>query len=248
MSFHGPKFLVSGVAILTATALLATTQSASAKPSDPTADGQRVATSVGGEQVSWRTPPVPSRHAHIANDSSASGAGSTITLNDNTAPTSYSFVFTLPAKASLASDGRGGYDVLQSITDGIVVSVGHLDAPWAKDTNGKHLATSYTQDGLTITQHVATTGARFPVTADPHFTWGWITGTVYFSKSETAKAAASIGFLGSTAFLGPPPFNVILGLSAAYYTLVAGWAQAEGKCLSIKSAGGAGIYSGGTCR
>jgi len=146
------------------------------------------------------------------------------------------------------ADGSGGFDVLRSVGTGVVVGLGHLDKPWARDATGKALPTTFSVAGQTVTQHVDKTGAQFPVTADPHFTWGWITGTVYFSKSETIKAAGSAAFIAAIGAFAPPPFDVLLVASAGWYALVATWASADGKCLKIKSTGSASEYSGGYCR
>ncbi|WP_165399841.1 hypothetical protein [Xylanimonas ulmi] len=48
-----------------------------------------------------------------------------------------------------------------------------VDAPWAVDAEGRALPTAYTVDADgTITQHVDTTGAVFPVVSDPS-AWWW---------------------------------------------------------------------------
>lgn len=53
--------------------------------------------------------------------------------------------------------GLGTHDVI----------VGGLAAPWAVDATGSLLPTSFTVDGQTLTQHVDTNGAVFPVVSDP---------------------------------------------------------------------------------
>jgi hypothetical protein len=57
-------------------------------------------------------------------------------------------------------------------------------APWAVDAAGKSLPTHYTFAGTRITQEVDTTGATFPVVADPSISFGW--GIyVKYSRAET---------------------------------------------------------------
>jgi hypothetical protein len=46
-----------------------------------------------------------------------------------------------------------------------------ISAPWALDSNGKKLPTSYTVNGPKITQHVNTNGAAYPIVADPSIQW-----------------------------------------------------------------------------
>lgn len=46
-----------------------------------------------------------------------------------------------------------------------------ISAPWALDSNGKKLPTSYTVNGSKITQHVNTSGAAYPIVADPSIQW-----------------------------------------------------------------------------
>jgi hypothetical protein len=62
-----------------------------------------------------------------------------------------------------------------------------IGAPWAVDAAGKQLATSYTFTGNTITQNVDTTGATFPVVADPTVTY-LLVKYVHFSRTEVFKA------------------------------------------------------------
>ena len=49
---------------------------------------------------------------------------------------------------------------------------GTIEKPWAIDADGNHLPTSYSIEGKTITQRVDTTGATYPVVADPRVTFG----------------------------------------------------------------------------
>ncbi|MFE0461409.1 hypothetical protein ACFW1A_19390 [Kitasatospora sp. NPDC058965] len=128
---------------------------------------------------------------------------------------------------------------------------GRISAPWAYDADGRALPTSFTVDGDTVTQHVDTRGAAFPVVADPHYTWGWITGTVYFNKSETAHMAANAGFAAGIFAFAPAPFNLIGAAVAGNISRVAWNASSDGKCVKVKSlvpVFPASEYSGGYCQ
>ncbi len=220
----------------------------------------RVATSVAGDgTVSWLTPRSSrsdfslSTSTEYASTDAAdagkwSGARSIVRIDGPSSPTAYDFPLSLPrgAGAALAGDGS------------VVISehggpVGSFAPHWAKDAKGRSVPTRFTlawtsASGYVLTHHVQTTGATFPVLADPHCTWGWISGAVHFSKSETAKAAASAGFIVAVAILAPPPFDVLLAASAAFYALIAGWAVADSRCLEVKSDGQPYEYSGGYCK
>lgn len=83
---------------------------------------------------------------------------------------SATFSVDVPSGASLVPNG-GGFDVVVN-ADGTKLSLGQIEAPWAVDANGVQLPTSYVWDGDTLTQHVETTGAAYPIVADPAVTVG----------------------------------------------------------------------------
>jgi hypothetical protein len=173
---------------------------------------------------------------------SGKDAATIITLADASAPTRYDFGLTLPtgAAAQLASD------------DSVVVldqggnPLGSFLKPWAKDATGKNLATEYGLNGSTLTQIVHTEGATFPVTADPHYTWGWVTGTIYFNKTETKLMALG----GTIVSWLPSPATMWGGRSLA---ALAAYAVATNQCIKWKIwaigiiAGGPLLYQGGYC-
>ena len=168
-------------------------------------------------------------------------------LADASSPTSTTFDLALPAHDTLLLDPLGGV-----IVENNGRAVGRFNAPWAVDADGRALPTSYTVTGNTITQTVDTTGAVFPVVADPHYTWGWVTGTVYFNVSETEKMAASATFVAALGAFLPPPFDLIVVASSGYIALRAAWALADHKCIAIRSNSNIFEYSGsqgdGYCR
>jgi hypothetical protein len=122
--------------------------------------------------------------------------------------------------------------------------------PGAKDATWRRLPTHYVltgnaATGYALTQHVSTVGARFPVTADPHYTWGWVTGTVYFNKHETrilAEAAGAVAFIATLT----GPWAALIEPIAISLEAAAWWAVFTGRCVAVKSTAYVYIYSGKT--
>ncbi|MFD8782577.1 hypothetical protein [Kitasatospora sp. NPDC059599] len=176
------------------------------------------------------------------------GARALITLKDSSAPTSQTFNLGLPAGASLIADGAGGYDIVQKAGEGIAISKGHIDAPWAKDATGKALPTHYTVQGDQLTQTIETNkSTAFPVVADPHFTWGIVSGTAYFDKGETqAIAGGGATALAVITAVGGP-LDIVVDPIVTVTVAAAGVAVAKGECVKLKSYGIASTYSGQYC-
>ena len=154
---------------------------------------------------------------------------------------------------SFAIDNPDGRLELQAsgavnIIDASGAVVGSISEPWARDAAGRELSTSFTVSGNTVTQHVDTTGAVYPVIADPKWTWGIVTGTVYFNKHETSVIAASSDWVNKLAIFIPGIWSTIIGLYAAVVHEVAKHAKAAGGCVKLKSTGAVGIYFGGYCK
>ncbi|WP_157868466.1 hypothetical protein [Streptomyces caatingaensis] len=177
------------------------------------------------------------------------GARTLVTLKDSAASTDQRFALNLPEGALVLPDADGGYHVSRTTAGGKSVMVGAIEAPWAKDANGKPVATSYKLEGNTLTQHIETNkDTAFPVVADPKITWGNVTGTAYFTKSETKN----IAIYGATAAIStkflPPPLNALYSVNAALVSAKAVEARGDGYCLKIKFAAGIfipGVYSNG---
>ncbi|MFC9279701.1 hypothetical protein [Streptomyces collinus] len=178
------------------------------------------------------------------------GARALVTLKSAAAPTTQRFDLGLPDGATLVADGAGGYDIAASANGAGTAVRGHVDAPWAKDANGNPVPTSYSLDGNTLVQTIETgPDTAYPVVADPHYTWGIITGTVYFNKKETKLLALG----GTVVSWIPNPAAVVGGRSLA---AIAGVAVAADKCVKIKvnpglavlspsaAVAGSGYYSG----
>ncbi|MFI8345643.1 hypothetical protein ACIF8W_37090 [Streptomyces sp. NPDC085639] len=203
--------------------------------------------------------PNAAAHTDLATQATVGGgARALVTLKDAKAPTTQRFDLGLPEGASLVADGTGGYDIVTSAGGAGLVARGHIDAPWAKDAKGNAVPTRYSLEGNTLVQTIETgPDTAFPVVADPHYTWGIISGTVYFNKSETkviALGGTVVGWL-------PHPAAVVGGRSLAG---IAGYAVATDQCIKFKvspalaplspaaAVAGSGTYKGsagdGYCR
>ena len=125
----------------------------------------------------------------------------------------------------------GGVDIRAD--NGIVIA--QIDAPWAYDAVGTEVPSRYSVNGTELLLYVDHREEFvYPIVADPRFRWGIITGTVYFSKSETSNIAA--GSISTALVLASLPTGTSQ-LLAAYSAELAIWAvTAEnlGKCLKVK--------------
>lgn len=102
--------------------------------------------------------------------------------------------FGLPSEGAVLPDGA------------VLLTSGHhvarIDSPWAKDANGRSLETWYTVHGRSLTQHVDTHGASFPIAADPRLTYGW---GVYLNVTGAEAKALATGLVaigGAGAIVG----------------------------------------------
>ncbi|WP_031078128.1 hypothetical protein [Streptomyces sp. NRRL WC-3742] len=172
-----------------------------------------------------------------------------VTLKSDKAPTAHGFTLDLPEGAELVPNDQGGYDIAKRLPGGGTTVMGQVDAPWAKDATGKSLPTRYTLDNDTLTQSVDTDGAVFPVVADPHYTWGIVTGTIYLNRSETRSLAQNGGIVGTIVALIPAGITKPAGATIAYWTWEAQGADRAGQCVNIKVPHlKANRYTGGYCR
>jgi hypothetical protein len=236
---------------------------AHAAPSSP---GDVVAAEgTDGAQISWQIPgsniSARSSGAAASFDTTTGDNGSVstiITIPDASAPNTYEFPLNLP-EGYVAEPQEGGS---VTVNNDKGIPIGSFAVPWAKDAHGASVPTSLTVEGSTLVQHVDfTADTAFPVTADPSWDWGIITGTIYLNKAETRTMA-----LGGTAVSWlPSPWTVWGGRTIA---VIAGGAIAVDKCVRFKVGlglggikllpgsplpGGVGVqaieyYSGGNCR
>jgi len=145
-----------------------------------------------------------------------------IAMKDASAPKDYGFTVDEPgAQLKLESNGA------VTITDGSGNLINYIDTPWATDAAGNDLSTTFTVDGNTITQHVDTTGATFPVVADPQQGCGIGHCSIYFNKSETKDigsagltalggATAACAFGGAVAVFACAAATASIGATAQY--------------------------------
>jgi len=160
--------------------------------------------------------------------SRGSGASQTlITISGNRAPTSFGFTLPLPAGMQYRLNTNGSIDVIKTGTGQII---GSISAPWARDANGKTVATRYTLKGNVIMQTVAYRGAAFPVVADPSVYWHWWGYQVYFSKWETGVIAG--GLQVAKEYFG---WDGWLAVGVWVATGLAAWAISHGYCLALNS-------------
>ncbi len=152
-------------------------------------------------------------------------------INSDEAPTEFDYGLKLDDGHRLRSveDGR----VVVVDVDDIVVAV--IEAPWAFDAKGNAVATSYTVSGDVLTLEVDHDGSTtYPVLADPVFTWGYISGTVYFDRQETRNMAIA-GAVPAAVFALAGPWGWVL---AGYTIEMVAWAATalprEGTCLKVK--------------
>jgi hypothetical protein len=254
---------LAAAAGLAALSLAGATTASAATPGSGPATQARIAHAYRGMvlsrsaagTVSWRTPAAVAGATTLASTADQSpgrtGAATVITIADPAAPSTYRFPLSLPHGSTAALQADGSVLITRAGQP-----LGSFRPPWAKDATGRALPTSYTLagsagTGYTLIQHVSTAGATFPVTADPHYTWGWVTGTIYFNKKETKFVAVGVGVAQFFASLTGPWAPLLRG----YVTVigaVAGTALAEGKCVDFKSTGTAHVYGGsqgdGYCR
>ena len=159
------------------------------------------------------------------------------------------FDVSLPDGATLELDDDGSIDVVDA--DGF--TIGAFKAPWARAADGTVVETSYTVEGRTIVQSVATADeALYPVVADPEFDWGWVTGTIYFNRAETGLICFS-AYTALTNMMAVAPVwavSVIGTLIAAMLLVVTIYAcsvTALGKCVKIKTTLTMSTHSGDRC-
>ncbi|GAX53278.1 hypothetical protein SO3561_04806 [Streptomyces olivochromogenes] len=190
--------------------------------------GEKEASSTSGTSVFAGRDDSVSTAAQATTDG---GFRALFTLEDANAPRRQSFKLTLPEGATIRQTAEGGLVVF----DASGKIIGGLETPWAKDANGAPVPTAYQVEGDTVTQTVKTdANAAYPIVADPKWTWGIISGTVYFNKKETAHLASNAGFVAVLFAAAPPPFDAYGILNAANISRVAWNASSDGKCVEVK--------------
>jgi hypothetical protein len=214
----------------------------------------------GGALLGWATPVLRSSGATFINEADAGihpNARTLIVISSRKAPATYAFRVDTPAGSTPRLLSSGAVAIVGSFGQ----VLGSFDAPWALDARGRTLNTRFaiaerTPGGFTLIQSLDLHGATLPVIADPKFTWGWVTGTIYFDKAETRRARSYAGAawaLGAAcAFIGSATFGagcIAAGIEAGWIAVQAANAVGDGRCLKIKvPTFEPGTYRGGHCR
>ena len=141
--------------------------------------------------------------------------------------------------------------------DGSIAVVGDdgaalLGAAWARDANGKEVATHYEIRDNSLVQVVqATADTVYPVVADPAWNWYNAAWGAKFNRYETRTMASAGGIAGMCTLLGSwaPPAALVCGFYGAYFFAQASIANSQGKCvfISVVPAPLAMVYKDGDC-
>lgn len=121
--------------------------------------------------------------------------------------------FGLSAAGELQADGS--VVLSREVSPGVRMTAG-IAPPWAKDASGRSLSTWYVLDSSRrlLTQHVDTSGATYPIAADPRLTYGWgiylnVTGA---EAKAIGSAVIAMGGAGAVvACSGLSKFPVLVG-------------------------------------
>lgn len=153
------------------------------------------------------------------------------------------FNIELPDATTLILTDEGSVDLL----DHSGYTIGEFEAPWALDADGNTVPTTFKVDGNTISQVIeANETTVYPVLADPRFTWGWFSGTVYFNKWETmALCSGSFNTLRAMVIL-PFWLPILLAIAGTLFVFSC-TARLLDKCIKAKSNGSVTYYTGGYC-
>jgi hypothetical protein len=108
-------------------------------------------------------------------------------VRSSDAPHSFSYDF--GPSVSVVPNEEGGAE-LRRLEGGAIASIGRLDAPWAKDADGRVVPTRYVFDGSVVTQEVlASSGHRYPIVADPF--WIPVLGVMAHFGSHVLRQMAA---------------------------------------------------------
>ncbi|MTD47651.1 hypothetical protein GKE82_25960 [Conexibacter sp. W3-3-2] len=178
----------------------------------------------------------------IAVQPTIAGARALIHIISPDAPTTYRFALG-GAAAALQQQADGSIAVLDE--NGATAAL--LPAPWARDAEGREIATRYEIDGTDVVQIVEhrTAGVSYPVVADPSVDLdpGWLTIKATFSKDVTNRVASlAVGAAGTAAAISEacsliPNFALkaackgIIAARAYNFINSARDARANGQCL-----------------
>jgi hypothetical protein len=113
-----------------------------------------------------------------------------------------------------------------------------IDAPWAVDAAGVPVASTYSVNGSTLTQHIDVSSSTvYPVVADPKFTSfpGYWTAT--FNRSESASVVGTVATCAAVLAKSPVPALRALTVACGGLAAFSGAQLAGGKCVKVHVAG-----------
>ncbi|MFJ8896797.1 hypothetical protein ACIRCZ_19600 [Leifsonia sp. NPDC102414] len=155
-------------------------------------------------------------------------------LANSSAPSSYRFAIGAAGDDLTLSAEHDG-SILVHDSAGKLVNI--ILPAWAIDADGRPLPTIYTINGTTLTQHIDTAGARFPVVADPSYGCGVGWCSLYFNKSETRDIATSgftaLGGAAAACAIGGAVAVAACALAAASIGATAQYAQNHKQCVGL---------------
>lgn len=164
-----------------------------------------------------------------------------VTSNDSDGV--YTFDIGLPNGARLVLTDEGSVDVLGDNR----YTLGTFETPWALDANGNNVPTQFKVDGNSITQTIETDeNTIYPVVADPKFTWGWVTGTVYFNKWETMTLCSASLYTLQGLVVVPFWLPIITAVAASLF-VISCIGRLTDMCVKVKSTRQILYYTGGYC-
>ena len=111
-----------------------------------------------------------------------------------------------------------------------------IEAPWAVDAKNQPITTYFETSTDTLVQIVDFRGnTTFPVIADPRIRLVWHGASIDFTRHETNLMAAGAGGCAAVSVAIPDPsISKAVALSCGLIATWAGYASAEGKCVSVK--------------
>lgn len=122
--------------------------------------------------------------------------------------------------------------------------LGGIEAPWAIDAAGRSLPTHYEISGSTLMQIVDTTGASFPVVADPTVQFFGPYIQVHLNKAESRTAIGGYAACAGVLSKSPVPFAKLLQVSCTTVAAIGASQLVGNRCISIRYVVGVGGPAG----
>lgn len=130
-----------------------------------------------------------------------------------------------------------------SVSDGESF-LGGIDAPWAVDAEGRSLPTHYEISGTTLTQVVDTTGATFPVVADPTVQFFGPYIQVHLNRHESITAVSGFAACATILSKSKVAFAKLLQVACGSVVAIGSAQLVAGKCISVHYVVGVGGPAG----